>query len=246
MKNIKWYSIVFIIFISISVIFYLIQIIIFHNTHETFFLFFQDLSFVPLDVLLVTFFLDRLMKRREKQSFLNKLNMVIGVFFNNIGLEFIRTCGNTVLGIDEIGKGLQISVNWTDKDFLNVKKYLALSPGHINPDKDNLEILKDFLKTKQDGLLSLLANPNLLEHDGFTELLWAVFHLADELAHRENFTDLPKTDTDHLKVDIHRAYRLVIIEWVSYMKHLKKDYPYLFSVAVRTNPFNPDADIIVK
>jgi len=31
-------------------------------------------------------------------------------------------------------------------------------------------------------LLGLLGNPNLLEHDSFTDLLWAVFHLMEELS----------------------------------------------------------------
>ena len=30
------------------------------------------------------------------------------------------------------------------------------------------------------------------------------------------------------------------------MQHLKTAYPYLFSLAMRTNPFNPDASVVVK
>jgi len=30
------------------------------------------------------------------------------------------------------------------------------------------------------------------------------------------------------------------------MRHLKKEYPYLFSLAVRTNPFDPRASVEVK
>jgi hypothetical protein len=30
------------------------------------------------------------------------------------------------------------------------------------------------------------------------------------------------------------------------MQHLKTDYPYLFSLAVRTNPFDPDAKVEVS
>lgn len=246
MKNRSWYLSIFTIFIGLSVIFYYIQILLFHNTHETFFLLFQDLSFVPIDVLLVTFFLDRLMKKREKQAFLNKLNMVIGVFFNDIGIDFIKKCNNILKDADAINSSLQITANWTDKDFTSAKKNLALTPNHLAPDTKNLESLQNFLQTKKESLLALLANPNLLEHDEFTNLLWAVFHLADELSQRENFTALPQTDIDHLKVDIHRAYKLVIIEWVSYIKHLKRDYPYLFSVAIRTNPFNPDAKVVIE
>jgi hypothetical protein len=73
-----------------------------------------------------------------------------------------------------------------------------------------------------------------------------VFHLADELSHRKTVQHLPDSDYKHLAGDIKRAYRLLLREWVSYMEHLKNDYPYLFSLAVRTNPLNPDASPEVK
>ena len=147
---------------------------------------------------------------------------------------------------EEIKNNLAITAKWTDKDFQNAKKNIRLTPKQLNLDHENLNSINSLLLKKQNGLLSLLANPNLLEHQSFTDLLWAVFHLSDELSHRENFRDLPSTDLDHLKVDVHRAYMHVIMEWISYMKHLKKDYPYPFSVAVRTNPFDPAANIVIQ
>lgn len=95
-------------------------------------------------------------------------------------------------------------------------------------------------------VLRLLENPNLLEHEIFTDMLWAVFHLSDEIMARENIADLPQTDKDHLAIDIERAIRAVLVQWVSHMEHLKSDYPYLFSLAVRKNPFNSKAIINVK
>ena len=86
-------------------------------------------------------------------------------------------------------------------------------------------------------------NPNLLEHESFAELLWAVSHLSEELDHRQNLGNLTQTDSKHLAGDIERAYRLLMREWLSYMEHLKKEYPYLFSLAVRTNPFDPEASV---
>jgi len=86
----------------------------------------------------------------------------------------------------------------------------------------------------------------LLEHESFTDLLWAVFHLTEELACRTNVKQLPDTDYAHLSGDIKRAYVLLISEWLAYMKHLKADYPYLFSLAVRTNPFDPNASVEVR
>ena len=46
-------------------------------------------------------------------------------------------------------------------------------------------------------------------------------------------------------MDMNRAYRLLLLEWLEHMNHLQEDYPYLFSLAVRTNPFNPEASVIV-
>jgi len=246
MKYISWYLIIAIILLAISAIFYTFQIYIFHNQKETLFLMLQDLSFVPVNVLLVTLIIDRLLKRREKQNLLNKMNMVIGVFFNDLGIELIKIFGMFIKDIDELNRGLQISRSWKDKDFNEVSKKFIIKPAQFNLNNQNLTVLKDFLKEKKGGLLNMLANPNLLEHDTFTNLLWAVFHLADELAHRSDFNALPKTDLDHLKVDMVRAYILVVSEWASYMKHLKNDYPYLFSIALRTNPFDPDAEITVS
>jgi hypothetical protein len=173
------------------------------------------------------------------------MNMVIGVFFNDLGTDLIKLMNNFIPNIREVNVVLQISTKWHDKDFTAVSKSFRIKPDQVELDSGNLDSLKGFLEKKKDGLLNMLANPNLLEHDTFTNLLWAVFHVADELAHRPNLSNLPGTDMDHLRGDIVRVYLLIVSEWAAYMKHLKNDYPYLFSLAVRTNPFNPEAEITV-
>jgi hypothetical protein len=65
--------------------------------------------------------------------------------------------------------------------------------------------------------------------------------LAQELDARKDLQGLPETDSAHLSGDIQRAYRMLLAEWLSYMRHLKEDYPYLYSLDVRTNPFDPEA-----
>jgi len=245
MKENTWYLKIAIGLITLSVIFYVTQLFIFHDERDTFFYMLQDLAFVPVNVLLVTLILDRLLKKREKQSLLNKMNMVIGVFFNDIGSDLIRLFRICIPDIGEVNAGLQISAKWHDRDFNNISKNFKIKPDQFMLNRDNLIALKKFLEQKKDSLLNMLANPSLLEHDTFTNLLWAVFHLADELCHRQDFSNLPKTDVEHLKGDMARAYNLIISEWVAYIRHLKRDYPYLFSLALRTNPFNPKAEITV-
>lgn len=118
----------------------------------------------------------------------------------------------------------------------------------LNPEsrKGNLSELKTLLIGKREFLFILLENPILLEHETFSDLLWAVFHLTEELAHRSDVKTLPDTDYEHLSVDIKRAYLSLVFEWLNYMKHLKNDYPYLFSLAARMNPFDPNATPEVK
>lgn len=38
---------------------------------------------------------------------------------------------------------------------------------------------------------------------------------------------------------------LLALQWLDYLEHLKIQYPYLFSLAARKNPFDPDASPIV-
>jgi hypothetical protein len=103
-----------------------------------------------------------------------------------------------------------------------------------------LKPLSDFLVEKGEILLRLLENPNLLEHESFTDLLMAIFHLREELISRPEPLVVPESDAAHLANDARRAYVLLTKQWASYMLYLKKSYPYLFNLALRTNPFCED------
>jgi plasmid maintenance system killer protein len=85
-----------------------------------------------------------------------------------------------------------------------------------------------------------------LEHETFTELLRAVFHLTEELEKRNDLRQLPRADYEHLELDTERAYRILIYEWLQYMEYLMNEYPYLFSLALRTNPFDPNAKVEIE
>lgn len=67
-------------------------------------------------------------------------------------------------------------------------------------------VIGAFFSEAGADLLRLLENPNLLEHESFTDVLWSVFHLAEELEHRPDVTRLSKSDLAHLSGDMRRAY----------------------------------------
>jgi hypothetical protein len=189
---------------------------------------------------------EMMLSKREKQVRLEKLNMVIGVFFSEVGTNLMAVFSDYDPNLDGIRKDLVVSERWTEKDYADACRRLKDYDCAVEIQKVDLEELRTHLLGKRDFLLRLLENPVLLEHESFTELLQAVFHLTEELAHRVDTALLPDSDKQHLAGDIKRAYHLLVDEWVSYMRYLKNNYPYLFSLAMRTNPFDREASAVVR
>jgi len=186
-----------------------------------------------------------LINRREQQVRRQKLNMVIGLFFTEIGTHLLSMCSTFDPQLDRIRNHLIVTSQWSEKEFKDSLDGISSHGCEVDISKGNLSELKLFLSRKGDVLYRMLENPLLLEHEYFTGLLFAVFHLREELLSRNDPRHLPLPDLQHLAVDIKRAYDLLIYHWLEYMKHLKREYPYLFSHAMRTNPFDPSASPIV-
>jgi hypothetical protein len=241
MKRIKGYLLIGAGLLALSGISYLVQIFFFHRESDTFFYMLQDIAFVPIQVLLVSIIVEELLSRREKQAKLSKMNMAIGTFFSEAGTGLLRLFSAFDLSAAQIRSRLLIKGGWREEEFDDVRKFIAQYKCSIDTAIRDLEELKAFLLRKRGFLLSLLENPNLLEHESFTDLLFAVFHLTEELAVRKSVAALAAPDYQHIANDLKRAYVLLLAEWIAYVRHLKASYPYIFSLVIRTNPFDPDA-----
>lgn len=232
--------------VLVSFVLYLIHYAIFHDLHHIMVFLVEDIAFIPIHVLIITLIIERLLTEREKLKRRSNLNMVVGVFFNEVGTPLL----NLLLAFDEKSREVQqellVDGTWSDKHYEQARKLFLDAELQIDSQKGDLEALRHLVIKERDFLLQMLENPSILEYEYFTNLLLAVFHLSDELAHRETVQGLPPSDYEHLSTDIERAYRGLILEWLKYMRHLKKEYPYLFSLAVRLNPFDSDASPIVK
>ncbi len=246
-KYLNWMLSISLILIIASALTYTIHYFIFRDLHHIFIYMLGDFGFLFLDVLLVILFIERLLSRRDKRSIMNKLNMVIGTFFSEVGLELLRKFSNFVINSQNLERQLELSPDWEKKDFKKAMAAVQNFPYEIKIDKSSLFEIREFLLSKRSFLMRLLENPNLLEHERFTDLLWAVFHLTEELVFRgELLGDLPDTDYEHLNIDLRRAYSKLTIEWISYTAHLKESYPFLYSLAARVNPMNPQASPVVS
>jgi len=187
-----------------------------------------------------------MVEHREREKRMAKLNMIIGVFYSEVGTRLLRTFSVHDSGISQVRAALIVSGNWSEEDFSKAHALLTAHSFRLDSRTIPLEELHGFLSHHKGFMLALLENPQLYEHDRFTDLMHAVFHLAEELISRERLVDLPPADYDHLSGDITRVYGQLVVEWLTYMQHLKKHYPYLFSLAMRTNPFDAHASAIVQ
>ena len=246
MKRNTWQLNLGIILIILSALVYLFHFFIFRDPHHIFIYLVGDIAFVFIEVLMVTLVIHTLLNISEKRERLEKLNMLIGVFFSEIGTRLVAIFSDCDPNLDKIKKDLIIEADWTEEEFNKVDTKLRNYQYSVNIKKIDLVNLRDFLLTKSDFLVRLLENPNLLEHESFTELLRAVFHLDEELRSRKNMKKFSKKDSEHISGDIMRAYSLLVNEWLDYMHYLKNNYPYLFSLAMRLNPFDEKAKPEIK
>ena len=241
MKHLKWQIFFGASMIALSTFFYLIHYAIFRDANHIILYLISDTAFVFIQVLLVTLIIDQVLAMREKRILMEKLNIVIGSFFSEVGKGLLMQFSAFDPQVEKIKQNLIVTDRWSAEQFLNLSDQLKQYTYDIEIEKSDLSSLRETLIKHRGFLLRLLENQNLLEHDTFTNLLMAVFHLTEELESRTDVRQLSKADQRHLAMDMRRAYSLMVLEWLNYMKHLRENYPYLFSFSMRTNPFDSNA-----
>lgn len=189
---------------------------------------------------------DLFVNRREETSRHKKVNMVTGLFFSEMGNSLLEHLVRLDPEIGSMQGVLTISPDWIDDDYEQANLRLENLSFSISTRDDEFHQLFTYLQDHADLLMRLLENPTIQDHEHFTELLQALFHLRDELLHRDDLVALINSDRKHLEGDIARVYRLLVFEWLRYVQYLQKEYNYLFSLAVRINPFNPESSAVVR
>ncbi|MFA6372086.1 MAG: hypothetical protein WCW68_05635 [Methanothrix sp.] len=244
--KLSWEARLGIFLILLSLIIYGIKYLIIGDAENIFNYLFNSLGYLPLNVLLVTLILNRLLANRSRQNKLEKMNIVVGVFFSEAGTWLLTYLSDNDPNLSRLSGDLVKIDQWSDEEFIRVQDKFKDHNYSIDIKKIDIKALTTYLSSKRGFSLRLLENPLLLENESFTNLLRSVFHLTEELEQRRDLQGLPDSDYRHLAGDIERAYFLLVMEWMAYMRYLNSNYPYLFSLAMRTNPFDENACVVVK
>jgi len=182
---------------------------------------------------------------------LEKLDVLMSTFFSEVGNDLLKQL-SSVNKYKTNTENLKSIKNWDENDFDNKLAELKDTSVDFTADvssderEEFLANLQSFLVDKREFIINLINNPNLLEKDDFSELVNAILHLDEELEHRNDLNLVTDADFGHLNGDMQRVYNKLVYEWVSYLKYLYKNYPYMIALIIRTNPFDETAEVYVK
>lgn len=228
MKKIKYYFVISFILIALSGLMFFIHYLVFGQAMNTAYYSLMNLCFIPINSLVVTIILEKLIDYRAKKERMEKINMLVGIFFTEVGGKLMRL----IIDADEGAKNYIV-----DFDDLNkIKRNLDNYNYQVNMECIDLKSIKDVLVENNNLFVTLISNESILNHQIFTDLLMSVIHLRDEIIFMETDKGV-EMNANHLESDVIRVYKNITIQWVHYLEYLNKSYPFLYNNAIRVNPF---------
>ncbi|MEG3071492.1 MAG: hypothetical protein RQM92_12275 [Candidatus Syntrophopropionicum ammoniitolerans] len=184
MNRVRWRIFLAVALIMLAGVMYLLYYALYRDSQTIVTWLLMSTAFLPINILIVTLIVDGIISKRDKQARLKKLNMVVGVFYSDGGIEILKQLSLFNSNKEQFGRDLICNGSWTRQDFGQAAKKVQSYDCRVDSRLGDLGSLRALLVGKKDLLLRLLENPHLLDHETFTDLLWAVFHLQDELIHR--------------------------------------------------------------
>lgn len=181
----------------------------------------------------------------ENKRHHEKINMVIGAFFSEVGTDLLGYFCSFDKNIDAIRKDMIINDNWDEVMFSAIHSTIMNHAFDFEIEGENLHDIRNFLMVRRQFLVRLLENPVILEQEKFTTLLREVFHVTEELTARTHLDKLPISDLKHIANDMRKACVPLVHQWLDYMFYIKNHYPNLFSFASRVNPFVAESSPII-
>ncbi|MFR9070795.1 MAG: hypothetical protein ACLVIU_10585 [Paraclostridium sp.] len=191
----------------------------------------MNLCFIPINSLVVTIMLEKLIDYRAKKDRIEKINMLVGIFFTEVGGKLMHF----IIDADKDAKNYITNF----EDLNKIKKSLYEYDYKVDMNYIDLCTIKNILVEHSNLFVTLISNESILQHQIFTDLLMSVIHLRDEIIFMEKDNEL-EPNINHLENDVIRVYKNISIQWISYLEYLQKSYPFLYNNAIRVNPFKFD------
>ena len=159
MKYQRWRLIFALSLLISSLLLYLFDYAVFKDPHEILTFMLGEIAFLPIEVLLVTLVVDRLLRYMERRNRLEKLNMVIGAFYVEVGTNLLAYLSDMDPNLEVVRSNLQVTSNWSREEFSRVARSLEEYNYKIDISRVDLMQLHVMLSRERDFFLRLIENP---------------------------------------------------------------------------------------
>lgn len=100
-----------------SLVLYVVHYTLFKDARHIFLWSLTSLAFLPISVLFVTLIIIRLLMGRAQKARMQKMNMVIGAFFSEVGNELLALLAAWDEDVEALRPLLRIRTEWQEEDF---------------------------------------------------------------------------------------------------------------------------------
>lgn len=220
-----------------SLILYLINYIIFKDFHHIAMFFTEDLAFIPIEVLVTVLIIEKELERIDNQNKLQKINLLIEIFFEEVGTELLAKIASNDIRCINISDYIASLGGSIINNYKEIEDNIENYNYNLSLNESDIDEIYELLYENKVSFLRFIENPYIGEHDIFTDLLQSAIHLSSEIKYRRGKGSINKDDIAHLNRDVSRLYKYLAKEWVVYMKYIEKEYPFLYSFAIDHMPF---------
>lgn len=220
-----------------SGVLYLLHYLIFRDLHHIGIFFLHDLAGMPLEVLLVTLFFDRIIEKAHEEESQSKLSIIETLFFNESGGNMLRYLSAFDPDYPRLADILQVTMDWRSSDYQTAKIRLKDYPFHLDVQRVDYFSLHYHLDERHNYYRNILENPALTQSNEFTELVMKIYLMWEELDCRTDLYNLDLHEKHYLGELLTEIYQELVEYWLdNAYNHSIHNRPRLHRV-IETSPF---------
>ncbi len=216
---------------------YLIHYLIFRDLHHLAVFGLHELAFLPLEVILVTLGLDRLVEKTHEDETQSKVSIIETLFFGESGGNMLRYLTSFDPNAPQLREILAVKEDWKSTDFVRAKRQLKSHVFRLDGGRVDFFSLHYHLAERQEYYRNLLENPAMTQSNEFTELVMKIYLLGEELDGHTDLYSLPAADQEYLCELLEEIYRELSFFWLDNAYNLSLHNRPRLRLFLRHSPF---------
>ena len=189
----------------------------------------HHIAFLPIHALVLGILIEEILVWREKREQKRKLNLFLGIFFRQMGVDFYVAMVDLVKNRDELDELIVVDKHWDHHRFSKAHTAVQNFNYKMDSDPEKLGNVFSILHEREKEIMDMTRNPNLWDFEELYRALVALFHLIEESRFRGQERQLIPGVREHLAQDVGKALKMLLSLWLHYLEFLKVTHPVLFS-----------------